>query len=240
MIPSPSKNTYSHTTLRTHMVKLSCHNLTLTTRNLRGSPTNVPRLRPRRPKIHQTHSNSLTQPTTNTPTTIAPARPTETHKHKRLRQDIPTHQTPKRQRPVSPESIATSSAQTTSRRPNNPALKDPAEPHPDSINTLPASTSSTLVHQPTTTHYIQEDVRSEGYQRRDHTANHTGTSPTYTRQPKGPPHPLRRPVNRGDRNLTLPAQTRYDIGTRLPEDHWHYNIGPDGPRFTDGGSMQHY
>ena len=65
-------------------------------RNLRGYPTNVSRLptkRPRRPKIHQTHSNSLTQPTANTPTTIAPARPTEPYKHKRLRHDISTHQT---------------------------------------------------------------------------------------------------------------------------------------------------
>jgi hypothetical protein len=93
----------------------------------------------------------------------------------------PPNKPSKRQRHASPESTSTSSAPNTSRRTNPSALKDPAEPHPDSLNTQPVATSSTLVHQPTTTHYIREDVRSEGYQRRDHIAHHTGTSPPTTK-----------------------------------------------------------
>ena len=73
--------------------KLSRHNLTLTTRDdLRGHPTNVPRLpttRPRRPTIHKTHTNSPTHPTSNTSTPINPARTTkEPHRHKRPSHNI--------------------------------------------------------------------------------------------------------------------------------------------------------
>ena len=74
------------------MDKLSRHNLTLTTRDIRGHPTNVPRLptpRPRRPTNHKTHTNSPAHPTSNTSTPINPARNTkEPHRHKRLRHNI--------------------------------------------------------------------------------------------------------------------------------------------------------
>ena len=100
---------------------------------------------------------------TRPPTPPRPSPTQERQNHTSTRGYVTTYpptRLSKRQRPASPKSTATSSAQTTSRRNNNPALKDPAEPHPDSINTLPVSTSSTFVHQPTTTHSIQ-DVRPE-------------------------------------------------------------------------------
>ena len=85
----------SPTRILTHgplMDKLSRHNLTLTTRDIRGHPTNVPRLptpRPRRPTIHKTHTNNPTHPTSNTSTPIYPARTTkEPHRHKRPRHNI--------------------------------------------------------------------------------------------------------------------------------------------------------
>ena len=176
------------------------------------------------------------------PTTSPPSPPRDRQNHTSTRGYVatyPPNKPSKRQRPASPESTSTPSAQNTSRLTNEPALKDPAEPHPDSLHNQPVATSSNSVHQPTTTHHTRQDVRSEGYQRQDHNVHHTGTSPPQ-RTPHGPQHLSRRQTNRVYRTLTLSAQTRYDIGTRLPEDHWHYNIGPDGPRFTDGGSMNHY
>ena len=42
-----------------------------------------------------------------------------------------------------------------------------------------------------------------------------------------------------DQRRQTPHPIRHRHQT-TPEDHWHYNIGPNGPRFTDGGSMEHY